>query len=71
MKGGELMWQNMSSKDRLIRIVLAVVLALLNLTGVTTGNIGIAAWIVAAILVITAAIGYCPLYKFFEISTKK
>lgn len=65
------MVKNMSSTDRWIRLVIAVVLIWLNYTAVITGAWNTVAWIVAAILVVTSAIGYCPIYQILKISTKK
>ena len=65
------MMNNMSSTDRWIRIVIAVVLIWLSYAGMITGILNTIAWIVAVIFVVTSAIGYCPLYQILKISTKK
>ena len=65
------MLKNMSSIDRLIRIVIAVVLVWLNISGTITGAWAIITWIVAVIFVLTSAVGYCHLYHLLGISTKK
>jgi len=61
---------NESPADRIVRIVLGVVLAALAVTGVATGALAVVAWVVAAILLVTGAVGFCPLYAIFRFSTK-
>jgi len=71
LKGGENMIKNMSTLDRSIRIIVAVVLIWLNIAGTISGIWGMIAWLIAIIFVVTSAIGYCPLYQLLKISTKK
>ena len=66
-----MMKQNMSSADRTIRAVVAVVLAALIYFNVLTGTAALVLGIVAGIFVLTALIGFCPLYTIFKFSTKK
>ena len=61
---------NESPADRIVRIVLGVVLAALAITGVATGALAAAAWIVAGLLLVTGAVGFCPLYAVLRFSTK-
>ena len=65
------MKQNMSSADRTIRAVVAVALAVLIYFNVLSGTAAIVLGIVAGIFVLTALIGFCPLYTIFKFSTKK
>lgn len=65
------MKQNMSSADRAIRAVVAVVLAALIYFNVLTGTAALVLGIVAGIFLLTALIGFCPLYTIFKFSTKK
>lgn len=60
--------QNESGLDRTLRAIIgiALVVAMFYLTGVWVWVAGI----VAAILLVTAAVGFCPLYALFRISTK-
>jgi hypothetical protein len=62
---------NESGLDRVIRIVLGLILLVLFLTGSVTGAVGVIFVILSAILLITGAIGFCPLYALLKISTKK
>ncbi len=61
---------NVGSTDRMIRIVIAVVAAILALT-VAKGALAIVLWIVAAIMLVTGVVRVCPLYLPFKISTNK
>lgn len=65
------MKKNMSMVDRLIRMIIAVVLVLLNLTGVATGALAIVFWILAVIMGLTSVLGWCPLYALLKIKTLK
>ena len=61
--------QNESALDRVIRLVIGVGLGILVFTSLT-GVWQIIAAVVAAIMLLTAAVGFCPLYALFHISTK-
>ncbi|MBK9177206.1 MAG: DUF2892 domain-containing protein [Flavobacteriales bacterium] len=60
---------NMGSADRIIRLIIAVVIAVLYFTGRIEGTLGIVLLIVAAVLALTSFIGFCPLYAPLGIST--
>ena len=65
------MGKNESGLDRLVRVVIAVA-AIAGAFAVGFGSVG--AWIllvVAAIMLVTAATGFCALYRLFGISTRK
>ncbi|MDX1684091.1 MAG: DUF2892 domain-containing protein [Saprospiraceae bacterium] len=63
------MKKNMGSADRIIRLLLAVFFAILYFTGTVTGTWAIVLLVLAVIFVLTSAIGFCPLYAPFRIST--
>jgi hypothetical protein len=65
------MKKNMSSLDRILRLAIAVVVAVLYFTNVISGTWAIILGIVALILLVTSLVGVCPLYKLLGISTKK
>jgi hypothetical protein len=65
------MIKNMSSADRAIRTIAAVVIAILLFTGTLSGVWGTILGIIAIVFLVTGAIGFCPLYLPFKISTKK
>ena len=65
------MGKNESNVDRLIRIILAVV-AFAAAALIGFGSVaGIILVVVTLILLATAAIGFCPLYRLLGISTNK
>lgn len=65
------MKKNMGSLDKMIRLVVAVVLAGLYFTGVLTGTLAIVGLALAVVFVLTSFISFCPLYAPFGINTCK
>jgi fatty acid desaturase len=65
------MKKNMGGADRIIRVIFAVIIAVLYFTGVITGTLGLILLIVAAIFILTGLIGFCPLYLLFGGSKKE
>jgi len=65
------MKKNMSSVDKVVRILAAVVVLVLYFTSVISGTLAIILLILAGILVLTSVIGFCPLYLPFGLSTRK
>jgi hypothetical protein len=65
------MKSNMGSADKIIRIVLAALVAILYFTNVITGTVGIILLVVAAVFVLTSLISFCPLYAVFGMNTGK
>lgn len=63
------MKKNMGSADRVIRLIVAAVLAVLYFTGTISGTLGLVLVILAAVFVLTSLISFCPLYAPFGIST--
>lgn len=63
------MKKNMGSADRIIRIVAAIVFAVLYFTGIITGTLGIVLIVLGGIFVLTSLVGFCPLYAIFGIKT--
>jgi hypothetical protein len=62
---------NESSIDRIIRVVVGLILLTLYFTGSVTGGLGILLIVVGAVLLLTGAIGFCPLYALLKIHTTK
>lgn len=65
------MKKNMGGADRVIRLILAIVVLLLYLTGNISGTLAIILGILAVIFFLTSLVGFCPLYVLFNISTTK
>lgn len=63
------MTKNMGTADRIIRPVIAVVLAALIVTGTVTGVWAIVAGVVAVAFLATSTAGVCPGYWPFGLST--
>ncbi len=65
------MENNMGSKDQMIRMLAAIAIIVLWYLNVISGIIGTLLLIVAAILVITSMVNFCPLYRAIGYSSKK
>ena len=65
------MKKNMGTIDKVIRILVAVVIAVLYFTHVVSGTLGIILLVLAGVFVLTSFISFCPLYTLFGLSTKK
>lgn len=65
------MKKNMGNPDRIIRIIIAALLV----TGAGLAGFGSIAGIIllvlAAVMLVTSALGFCPLYVPFRFSTKR
>ena len=65
------MKKNMGSADRIIRTILAIVVAVLYFTNQITGTVAIILGIIAIVFLLTSLVGFCPLYVPFRLSTRK
>ena len=65
------MISNVSGVDRIVRVVIAIAAVIGAFAVGASSVLGIILFVVAAIMLITAAVGFCPLYRVFGISTKK
>ncbi len=63
------MKKNMGTADRIIRLILAAVFALLYFTGTVTGTFGIVLLVFAAVFVLTSLVSFCPLYPLVGLNT--
>ncbi len=62
---------NMGSVDRIVRVLIAVAIAVLYFTGVLQGTLGIALLVLAGVFLLTSFVSFCPLYTLFGIRTRK
>ncbi len=62
---------NMGTIDRIARVALAAVVAVLYFTGMISGTLAIILGALAVVFVLTSVVGTCPLYLPFGLSTKK
>jgi len=60
---------NIGNTDRIIRVIIAVILAGLYFSGSITGTLGLVLVVFSVILIATSLVGSCPLYLPFGIST--
>ena len=60
---------NESSIDRLIRVGIAVVAVIVAIFVGPASVVGIVLFVVAVVMLVTADVGVCPLYRLFGIST--
>ena len=65
------MKKNMGSADRVIRVILAAVIAYLYYANIITGTLGIVLLVLAGVFLLTSVVSFCPLYAPFGISTCK
>ena len=65
------MKKNMGNADRIIRVIIAVIIAALYFTNIITGTLGIVLLALAGIFVLTSLFSFCPLYAPFGLSTCK
>jgi hypothetical protein len=63
------MKKNMGNIDKIIRVLLAAVVAVLYFTGIVTGKLGIVLLVLAGVFVLTSLISFCPLYAPLGINT--
>ena len=63
------MKKNMGNVDRIVRVLFAVVVAVLYFTGTIEGTLAIILGALAVIFVLTSLISFCPLYLPFKLNT--
>ncbi|GAB4569518.1 MAG: hypothetical protein Kow0047_22800 [Anaerolineae bacterium] len=62
---------NESTWDRIIRVVIGLILMYVGFGPTLTGAVGIIVGIIGLILLVTGAIGWCPIYSLLKFGTKK
>jgi hypothetical protein len=65
------MKKNMGNVDRIVRVLIAVVIAILFFTKVISGTLGIVLLVLGGVFLLTSLVGFCPLYAPFGIKTCK
>ncbi len=65
------MKKNMGTTDRIVRTILAIVMAALYFTGTVSGTLGIVMLILALVFIATSIMGFCPLYLPLGLNTCK
>ena len=65
------MKKNISSADRITRMIIAAVIAVLYFTSTITGTWGIVLMVAAGIVLLTGIINFCPVYYALGINTNR
>jgi predicted PurR-regulated permease PerM len=65
------MKQNMGTTDRIIRLSIVAIIAILYFAGQLSGTVAIVLGVVAAAFLVTSLVSWCPSYVPFGISTRK
>ena len=63
------MKKNVGTPDRIIRLILAVIIATLFYADIISGTSGIVLVVLAVVFFATSLVSYCPLYAIFGLST--
>lgn len=63
------MKKNMGSVDKIVRVIIAAVIAGLYYAGIISGTLGIVLLVLAGVFVLTSLVSFCPLYTLIGIST--
>ncbi|MEO5998236.1 MAG: DUF2892 domain-containing protein [Chitinophagaceae bacterium] len=63
------MKKNMGNADRIIRLLLAAVVAVLYFTNMITGTFGIVLLVIAGVFVLTSLNSFCPLYSLVNLNS--
>jgi len=61
--------QNVGTADRIIRLAVGALLVAALVAGTFTAPLSYGAIVIAGILLVTGATGFCPLYAIFRIRT--
>jgi hypothetical protein len=65
------MKKNVGTADTVVRVIFAVLVAVLYLTGIISGTLAIVLGILALVLLLTGLIGWCGLYAITGVNTCK
>lgn len=63
------MKKNMGNIDKIVRILIALVIAVLFFTNIISGTLGIILLVLAGVFVLTSLMSFCPLYTLVGINT--
>lgn len=59
----------MGNTDRIIRVIIAIIIAALYFTGTLTGVLGTVLLVLAGVFVATSLVSFCPLYTIAGLNT--
>lgn len=66
-----MMKPNLGTVDRVVRVVLAIILAYLYFSGTVSGALGIVLLVLALVFLLTGLVSFCPIYYLGKFSTRK
>lgn len=64
------MKKNMGTVDKVIRILIAVVIAVLYFTNIISGVWAIVLLVISGIFILTSLVSFCPMYLPFGLSSR-
>jgi len=65
------MKKNMGGNDRVGRLVFAVLILLLYMMNIITGNVATVLLVLSIVFVLTSVVGFCLLYRLIVVTTTK
>ena len=65
------MKKNMGGVDRIVRILVAIIVAVLYFTGILEGTLAYVLLALAGIFLVTSFVSFCPLYAIVGLNTCK
>lgn len=63
------MKKNLGNLDRVVRLLIGAIVAILYFANILTGTVGLVLLIVGGILFATALISFCPLYAILGLNS--
>jgi fatty acid desaturase len=64
------MEKNMSTADRLIRVLVAIVVVGLYFAGALSGGVALVLLVLAGVFLLTSFMGFCPIYYLLGLKKK-
>jgi Na+(H+)/acetate symporter ActP len=65
------MKKNLGSPERIIRILIALVVAILYFTNQISGLAAVILGVIAVAFIFTSSVGFCPIYASLKFLTRK
>ncbi|WP_273276397.1 YgaP family membrane protein [Maribacter polysiphoniae] len=65
------MKKNMGPSDRMVRLIIAIIIAILYVANIISGTAGLVLLALAGIFLFTSFISFCPIYGPFGLYTCK
>ena len=63
------MKKNMGTVDQIIRIIVAIIIAILYFTSTISGMVAVVLLALGGIFILTSTVSLCPLYLIFDVNT--